>query len=134
MVYRSKIDMWLIIVLLSTAAIPLVLAYVAVQEGSAWISHAVIAGVMSCFFIWLVLTTKYSIEETTLKIQSGPFTWQIEKREITKVTPTRSIISSPALSLDRLRIDYASGRSSILVSPKDKVGFVKALGITANAA
>ena len=36
--------------------------------------------------------------------------------------------SSPALSLDRLLIVYGVGKV-VLVSPKDKEGFVSALGI-----
>ena len=134
MVYRSKIDSWLIIVLLSTAAIPMVIAYEAAQEGSAWVTPVLTSVVMTSFFLWLVFTTKYSVEEATLKIQCGPFNWQIGTNEITNITPSRSIVSSPALSLDRLRIDYASGRRSILVSPADKAGFVRALGYAANAA
>ena len=39
------------------------------------------------------------------------------------IRPTRNPLSSPALSLDRLRIDYGSGRS-IMVSPEDKDKFI----------
>ena len=55
----------------------------------------------------------------------GPFRWRVPIDAITAITPTRSALSSPALSLDRLRIEY--GERAILVSPIYKEGFVRAL-------
>ena len=50
------------------------------------------------------------------------------RSSIAGVRPTRSALSSPALSLDRLRIDHgAGGRRTVLVSPADRAGFVQAL-------
>ena len=134
MVFRSKIDLWLLIVLIITAVIPLTQAMAALQNGANWIPHVLISGLLGLSFFWLLLSTKYTIGRDTLMIQSGPFRWRIPKGEITQITPSRSVISSPALSLDRLKIEYAGGRNSILVSPKDKNGFIQAVGITANAA
>ena len=133
MVFRSKIDLWLLIVLIITAVIPLTQAMAALQNGANWIPHVLISGLLALSFLWLLLSTNYAIGRDTLMIQSGPFRWRIPKREITQITPSRSVISSPALSLDRLKIEYAGGRNSILVSPKDKNGFIQAVGITANA-
>jgi hypothetical protein len=45
---------------------------------------------------------------------------------IEKVEATRSPLSSPALSLDRLRINY--GKRRIMVSPSDRAGFLRAIG------
>jgi hypothetical protein len=42
------------------------------------------------------------------------------------VVPTRNPLSSPALSLDRLRIEYGQGRA-IMISPADKGPFLRAL-------
>jgi hypothetical protein len=47
-------------------------------------------------------------------------------RDIRTVTPTRNPLSSPALSLDRLRIDYGRGRR-IMVSPRDPGAFLREL-------
>jgi hypothetical protein len=46
--------------------------------------------------------------------------------DITAITPTSNPLSSPALSLDRLRIDYGKGRS-VMISPRDKQGFLGAM-------
>ncbi|WP_424522499.1 PH domain-containing protein [Rubrivirga sp.] len=89
-------------------------------------------GLLTGSFLWLLLSTKYTVDDNTLVVQSGPFKWQIPKDEITGIAPSNSMLSSPALSLDRFRITYARGRSHLLVSPSDKAGFIEALGITLN--
>lgn len=77
------------------------------------------------FFEWMFRSTYYVIEGETLLIRSSFITWRIPIREIRSVTPTRSAVSSPALSLDRLRIDY--GSKAILVSPEPRDRFLAAL-------
>ena len=134
MVFRSKIDLWLLIVLIAAAVFPLIQAISALRNGTSWIPHVLIFGLLAGSLLWLLLSTKYTVDQKTLVIQSGPFRWRIAKDEITQVAPSRSIISSPALSLDRLRVDYGGGCKSILVSPKDKTGFLKAVAATTNAA
>ena len=46
--------------------------------------------------------------------------------DIIDVTETRNPLSSPALSLDRLRIRYGADKH-IMVSPDDKTGFLDAI-------
>jgi hypothetical protein len=77
----------------------------------------------------LITTTYYSIEGPILKIVSGPIRWKVPIAEITSITPTRSLLSSPALSLDRLKITWGPKNRKIIVSPADKDGFVRALGL-----
>lgn len=74
--------------------------------------------------IWLLARTYYTFEGTDLVVRSGPFNWRIPLEQIRGVEPTRSPLSNPALSLDRLRIDYGSN-GSIMVSPADKEGFLR---------
>ena len=71
-----------------------------------------------------VITT---LRPGVLRVVSGPFRWRVPIADIQSVTPTRSLWSAPALSLDRLRINYGNGRC-ILVSPADKQGFMEAIG------
>src|SRR3546814_13731637 len=54
-----------------------------------------------------------------LRVLSGPFKWSVPLAKITAITPTSSPLSSPALSLDRLRIDYGVG-NSVMISPRNK--------------
>jgi hypothetical protein len=126
--FRSKIDWWLAAVLVFSAVASLAaVAIVAVVESP------LLALAVSPFLllsvalpVWLLLATEYRIGRSELHVRSGPFAWRVPLRDIRSVTPTRNPLSSPALSLDRLRIDY--GRmGSIMVSPADKEAFVTEL-------
>jgi hypothetical protein len=130
MVFRSKIDLWLVAVLAAAMALPFLEAMEALRSGSDSLPHLLIFVLLGGFFLSLLLSTKYTVSGDTLLVQSGLFRWRIVRSEITKIVPSRSIISSPALSLDRLRVDYANGRKSVLISPKDKEGFLKAIAVT----
>jgi hypothetical protein len=79
-----------------------------------------------CFVAWIYLATYYEVNGSQLYIRSGPFTWQIATDEIHSVLPSGSMLSSPALSLDRLEIQYGR-RRSILVSPAQRSAFLEAL-------
>jgi Bacterial PH domain len=76
--------------------------------------------------LWTLLTTRYAIDDAFLHVRSGPFRWTIPLRDIGSITPTRDITSSPALSLDRLCIEYGDGRR-LLVSPREKDAFLRDL-------
>lgn len=134
MVFRSKIDLWLLLVIAAAAMVPLLQVMAALRNGENWLPHLLIFGILGGLFSWMLLSTKYTVNRDTLLVQSGPFRWRIFKNEITGIVPSKSILSSPALSLDRLRIEYAGGRRSILISPKNKDGFLKAIAATASAA
>ena len=134
MVFRSKIDLCLLVVFAAATVLPLIQALVALREGSNWLPQIVIFGLLGGSITWLVVSTKYTVSLDTLVIQSGPFKWRIAKNEITKIASLKSILSSLALSLDRLRIDCAVGRNSVLISPRDKNGFLNALAGTSSAA
>ena len=78
-------------------------------------------------FIWLLRGTFYEVGSETLIIACGPYRQRISISDIKAIEPTRSALSSPALSLDRLRISYGKNRR-VLVSPADKRGVLRALG------
>lgn len=70
--------------------------------------------------------TCYTVTEQELRIVSGPFRWTIPVDEITAIDPSRNPLSSPALSLDRLKISYGK-RKFVFISPSDKAGFMRAM-------
>lgn len=83
------------------------------------------------FIAHLFLKTKYTINNHKLKIKCGLFSYKpIDIYEIKEVVKTKSIISSPAPSFDRIEIKYGKFEE-IIISPKDKLNFVKDL-ITIN--
>jgi hypothetical protein len=125
--FRSKVDWWLAAVLLVSAVASLVaVAMVAMLESSlVALAMAPILLVSVVLPVWILRATEYRIGPSDLHVRCGPFAWRVPLRDIRSVTPTRNPLSSPALSLDRLRIDY--GRRSIMLSPRDKEAFVREL-------
>ena len=77
--------------------------------------------------LWLLYTTQYVVKDEVLKMQSGPFKWTIPITSISQVVETTNPLSSPALSLRRLKITYGESKT-IMVSPKDREGFHEAIG------
>ena len=127
--FRSKIDSWLL-VLLVFAIVGQVFAIVAVMSGDASGPEKMIVVAITVAGILLVasvlLRTHYTVSDGRVRIVSGPFAWTISISEIDDITESNNILSSPALSLDRLKISYRHNRH-ILVSPADKKGFLKAI-------
>jgi hypothetical protein len=127
--FRSKVDWWLAAVLLFAAFASFVaVAFVAVVESpllALAISPLLLLSVG--LPVWLLCATEYRIGSSELHVRCGPFAWRVPLRDIRSVTPTHNPLSSPALSLDRLRIDYGQKKSSIMISPTDKEAFVKEL-------
>ncbi len=123
--YHSKIDWWLLVILVAAIVVGVFGCLSAVMAGGGktlWVAlpTAVFAIGLP---VWVLLSTRYTLDGGVLVARSGPFKWKIPVAEISAITPTRNPLSSPALSLDRLRIDYGSGKR-IMVSPEDKERFI----------
>ncbi|MBU3823866.1 MAG: PH domain-containing protein [Candidatus Oceanisphaera merdipullorum] len=127
-VYKSKIDSLLIAVLISAIVLCIYVSVTVLSSGSSatWWVILIVVSLGIGLPLWLLVGTRYTLDSKLLLVQSGPFKWRIPVVEITNITPTKDPLSSPALSLDRLRIDY--GRSNMLmISPRDKERFLKDL-------
>jgi hypothetical protein len=85
----------------------------------------VAVGLSLAFMGWLYVSTVYTVTDLGLRVQAGPLQRWVDAKSIECVRPTKTILSAPALSLDRLEV--AGGFGSIVVSPLDKAGFVLAL-------
>ncbi len=123
--YRSKIDAWLIAVLALALALAMFGLYETATvdpQQTAWLA-ALIAVFGVGLPVHLLLTTRYELDARQLEVRSGFFKWIVPLKDVSAITPTRNPLSSPALSLDRLRIDY--GGKSIMISPQDKQAFLR---------
>jgi hypothetical protein len=120
-IYKSKIDWWLGIVFVY----PLFLGIQSIVEGK-WIGFIILFGVV--FFIWFISkTTSYIIKEDELQVKSMFIVNQkIAISKIRKIEKSNSILSSPALSLDRIVIRF-NKYDDIYISPKQKLEFVECL-------
>jgi hypothetical protein len=128
--FKSKIDAWILMLLV---VVLVVQAYVffTVLFGMAPLSAktTMTASTLLVFFLVgsILIRTHYTIAEGSLKIVCGPVWRTVPIDSIRSVRSTRNPLSSPALSLDRLRIEYGNGRS-VMISPDDKDNFMQALG------
>ncbi len=77
----------------------------------------------------LFLPIRYELGEQVLRIRSGLFVWQIPYPLIRSARRLRSARAAPALSRDRIAIDFdtGDGMDSVLVSPKEEGAFLDAL-------
>jgi hypothetical protein len=126
--FRSKVDLWLVVLAVGAPVLILefVLEGVGPMERLAEALASLLVVVVLGIFIWLYLTTRYTIRGDFLLVKAGPFSWVIPTEDITSIEPTRNPLSSPALSLDRLLIRYGNG-AELMISPKDKLAFMTEL-------
>lgn len=124
-VYRSKIDTWVAILLVGLPILTLFVSWKLIHEAvpGQWFIVVPILLLGVALPISLLVSTKYTITSDALWIRSGIFKWQIPLRDINTVVATRNPLSSPALSLDRIRIDYGKGKS-VMISPLNKDAFI----------
>ena len=75
----------------------------------------------------LFLKTVYTIDNKHLIIKCGLFSYKpIDIDEIKEISITKSIISAPAPSFDRIAITYGE-YNEVVISPKDKFHFAEDL-------
>lgn len=80
----------------------------------------------TALFLWLLLSTWYGFEGPVLLVHCGPFRWRIPLEQIISVRESDSVLSGPAMSMDRLEIRFGADRR-MMISPRDKVGFLAEL-------
>lgn len=120
--FKSKIDLWLVLFL----SIVLGFATITMLKEQHWAGSIVLLCTIA-FIIHIFATTFYTIENGKLLIKSGFLVHiLITVDTIKKISETNNILSSPALSFDRLEIFY-NNSDSVLISPKDKVRFIDAI-------
>ncbi|RWZ54527.1 hypothetical protein EQV77_14755 [Halobacillus fulvus] len=86
----------------------------------------ILTGVLLGGMTWIWFRTGYCVENGKLTIRFGPFKRSIDSRDIIKISNERSIVTAPALSIDRLSILYGNYQV-IGISPKNKEEFIHLL-------
>ena len=74
---------------------------------------------------------RYFLGDSQLVVRSGVLRWRIPIENIHRAVRLRSIVPSPALSLERIRVDYSKGSRvrRIFLSPADRTGFLNDLAM-----
>jgi uncharacterized protein (DUF58 family) len=127
--FSSKVDGWLVPVLLLAFAGLVAALIVVLIEPTPWpvrILTALMVVLVTALLFSMFRNTWYEVGKTELRIVCGLFKWKIAIEDIADIRPTRNPLSAPALSLDRLKISYGK-RKFMLVSPSDKEGFISAV-------
>ncbi|GAA0313243.1 PH domain-containing protein [Oceanobacillus oncorhynchi subsp. oncorhynchi] len=127
MVFPSKKDWWMRIVIWG-AALLLIIPPVFFPNFGVWMTPAfldkqwikvIILGFTGILLLWIWFKTNYTVEEKTLKITCGPFKKKVKIDDIRSIRQTKDPFTAPALSMDKLEINYDSFKI-IAISPKDK--------------
>jgi hypothetical protein len=121
MYFPSKRDWWLGLLIWGLVLLAAVPALLKPGKGQFIIMIAVIL-----FVGWIWFGTGYEILDDELRIRCGPFRQRIPLQEIKEIRKTRSPLSAPACSLDRMEIRYGKSKRE-MISPADKEGFIRLL-------
>lgn len=122
--YKSKIGLELIIL----AYLPFISLFYFVYKEFNLVGTIVIC-VLFFFITYLLFSTIYTFDSNSKKlvIQSGfIFHKKIDIEHIKVINKSRSWISSPALSINRIEISYNT-YDSVLISPKNREQFIQEL-------
>jgi len=127
-VFKSKIDKWMLIFIASSIFACILGSSVMLKIGGA-VNYSIGAFMLivgAGIPLWILNSTRYIIKNGNLKIVSGPFSWIIPISSITSVQESESSSFGPALSSDRLEIEYGKDKVMI-VSPADNTEFMQKL-------
>ncbi|MCV9926090.1 PH domain-containing protein [Flavobacterium sp. LS1R49] len=120
--YKSKIDTPLI-VFLSIIFIPSL--FKMLYDKDWYVASFMTLAIL--FILHLFSTTYYIITENNLIVKSGFLvSITVDIRNIKKMSETNTLLSSPALSFDRLEVLY-NKFDTVVISPKDKQEFIQTL-------
>lgn len=124
MVHRTKVDAWIAVLVGGGALVSVVVAAMMLWQGLrlGWVALLLMPGLLR-LMAWPI---SYEVTGSELIIRAGVMRWRIALATIVNVEPTRNPLSSPAGSLDRLRIRYQRGARVgwIQSSPEDKQAFL----------
>jgi hypothetical protein len=128
--YRSKIDWWVAVLLcvppVASIAVCVALVFGLGASGLAWGLPSVLL-VLGIYF-GLVFPMRYGLDDTHLLVRFGLCRQRIGLVNISEVHPTHNPLGSPALSLDRLHVQYGQGFfKAVMISPADRNRFLEDL-------
>ena len=120
--YKSKVDLWLILVIFGTIAVSVIPTLL-----FSWYYTAALTAVLILIVAPPIFGTRYKITGNTLTVKCGYFpAGNHDISLIATIKPTRTILSAPASSLDRIEIRFVN-HSSVVISPYDKLKFINHL-------
>ncbi len=126
--YKSKVDWWLGLILFLRPVVTIGVLVKLISEGGDGIWIGVLPVVfVALLYGGLIFPMRYILMEDHLLIRSGFVKQRIPYADMESVEPSRNLISSPALSLDRIQIMTKNSGFGQRVSPKGKLEFMSEL-------
>ena len=103
--FHSKIDWWILGFVIAMTGLLVQLLFTMYAKGTMveYPEHTMVYIFTIAVLWWPVFSTTYAIGNNTLTIRSMFLKWVIPLENIKTVSKTNNSISSPALSLDRLK-------------------------------
>ncbi|WP_296280673.1 PH domain-containing protein [uncultured Acinetobacter sp.] len=125
--FYSKIDWWVLGFLIAVTGLLVQLLLTMYAKGTMveYPEHTAVYVLTIAVLWWPVFNTRYSIQNDTLTVRCMFLKWVIPLANIQQISKTSNPISSPALSLDRLKIEYIqeSKIKHVLISPRNSQQF-----------
>lgn len=126
-VYKSKVDAWLVIVVVAAVAVVLLPLF----SGFSWGYLLAASGVLVCLVpvFALLFSIRYIVEGDKLTVSCGILgSRAYDIMSVCSIRPARTWLSSPAASLDRIELRFSVRRvQPLIISPEDKTGFIARL-------
>lgn len=121
-VYRSKVDWWLMVLVFGTFIY-------GIAEGVLESDYILLSIMILIIFIifFLFSQIRYIINNGVLEIKGGLSSSRVPVSDIKSVCKTCNPLSAPALSVNRLEIKYGNSFDYLLISPGDSTKFVAEL-------
>jgi len=128
--FESKKDRWIVFVLWGAVIVILFTSFKLLTDSG--VTTNLLLQPVNLLTIYICLSvlyqTYYIINGEYLILRSGPIVKRIRIDDITAIKETKDMLSSPALSIDRLKIIYKQSKVGIMVSPLEKELFLRELG------
>ncbi len=132
MIFTSKVDLWILVLFVIITLTTLSYSYTYYKKSDLSLMQIIFYLILPVIFtltlIWLpFFKIKYILTPEQLTIDSGFSNTLIPIKNIVKLNKTNSLLSSPALSLDRIKVTYLDANSKqkdIIISPKDSDKFI----------
>lgn len=119
--FKSKKDIWLAV---SIWGVIILMFFMMITERNIVVY---IVGILNnALLLWLWFGTSYKIDDENLIVKNGLFKSTIDIKSIKKLRATKTLLAGPALSIDRIEIQYKR-YDSVIVSPKEKNKFIESL-------
>lgn len=121
MLFRSRVSIFLLLLILSVTGIPCIFALMEHQ----WQPVIAVGGV-SLIVLVLLFDTRYIIADKYLYVRYSiiPAMSPFDLTNLMLINKTHSILSAPACSLDRILLSFSDG-SMVIISPRHQKEFIE---------